>query len=73
MVPPVSDPRWTQYLDNLNRVLLKNLVTKLLSTRLRMMNWQQSEEKKQAAIAVAYEFFVKNEAGIADDMQLIFK
>ena len=72
MVPPISDPRWTQFLTKINTSPLNNLVTKMLSTRIRLMNWQQSEARKQEAIAAAYDFFVKNEAILANDVKLIF-
>jgi hypothetical protein len=72
MVPPVSDPRWTQFLTKINTIPLNNLVTKMLSTRIRLMNWEQSEVKKREAIAAAYDFFAKNEAMVANDVKLIF-
>jgi hypothetical protein len=72
MVPPVSDPRWAQFLTRINTIPLNNLVTKMLSTRIRSMNWQQSEIRKREAIAAAYDFFVKNEVIVANDVKLIF-
>ncbi len=36
------------------------------------MSWEQSEAKKQEAINIAYDFFVKNETIVKDDVKVIF-
>ncbi len=73
MIPPKTDPRWAKLINNLGSVDVTNLVTKMLMTQLKFfMSWEQSEAKKQEAINIAYDFFVKNETIVKDDVKVIF-
>ena len=73
MIPPKTDPKWAKLVSNLGTVPVTNLVTKMLMTQLKFfMSWEQSEAKKQEAINIAYDFFVKNEAIVKDDIKVIF-
>jgi hypothetical protein len=72
MLPPSSDPRWTQYLCNLTNARLNYMATQMLVTRLRMMDWQKSETKKTEAIVIVRDFFATNLTVMAKDAELIF-
>lgn len=72
MLPPKTDPRWDRLISNLENVPVTKLVTKMLMTRLRMMNCEKNVAKRKEAIDEAYAFFTKNEALVQDDIKLIF-
>jgi hypothetical protein len=72
MIPPKWDPRWPEFLDKLEIVPLKYLGSKMLATRLRILDWRASDAKRNEAIAAAHEFFAKNETIFESDVKLIF-
>jgi hypothetical protein len=72
MIPPKADPRWAWLIANTREIPFTKLATKMLMTRLRIMECETNGAKKHAAIDAAHEFFVKNEAIVKDDIKLIF-
>lgn len=72
MVPPKTDPRWEKLICNVNEIPVTSLATKMLMTRLMLMNCTGDAARRKEAIESAYEFFVKNEAAMKDDIKLIF-
>jgi hypothetical protein len=72
MVPPKTDPRWEKLIMTPKSVPVTNLVTKMLVTRLFLMNCAGDASKKKVALDSAYDFFVKNETAVKDDIKLIF-
>ncbi|MGA3092054.1 MAG: hypothetical protein ABSD75_25895 [Terriglobales bacterium] len=72
MVPPKTDPKWEKLVTDPASVKVNGLVTKMLMTRLSLMNLKTNASRKQEAITAAYDFFVKNENAVKDDIKLIF-
>ena len=72
MVPPKTDPKWEALVTNPASVPVTGLVTKMLLTRLKLMNCATNAARKPEAINAAYDFFVKNETTVKDDIKLIF-
>jgi hypothetical protein len=72
MLPPKTDPKWQRLTTNTSSIPVTNLVTQMLLTRLRIMNFEKSEARKQEVIDAAYDFFVKNESMVKSDIKLIF-
>jgi hypothetical protein len=73
MVPPKSDPRWIKFVTNKGGILTTNLPLRMLMNRMRLkIMFDGSEASKQQAISEAYDFFVKNEAAVQEDIKLIF-
>ena len=69
MIPPKSDPRWSRMLNNIGKVPVNNLSTRMLMSRLKVMTLDKADTARQHAIEVAYEFFLKNEAIVQDDIR----
>ena len=67
-----ADPRWPEYLTRLMRVPLHYLPLKIMATRIKLMNWEQSDAKKKEAIDLVRDFFVKNEDMAQQDGKSIF-
>jgi hypothetical protein len=73
MIPPITDPKWQTLISNVGSIPVTNLATKFLISRLKLLTtFEKSEETKQEGIKLAYDFFVKNESIVKDDIKLIF-
>ena len=72
MVPPKTDPKWEKLITNPTSFAVTGLVTKMLMTRLMLMNCKENVARKKEAIDAAYDFFCKNETAVKDDIKLIF-
>jgi hypothetical protein len=72
MVPEKSDPRWEKFLRNMASIPVGKLPTKMLITRLKMLEWDKSDNVKKHAISEAYDFFSKNKTVVEADIKLIF-
>lgn len=74
MLPQKSDPIWSKIIQNEGDVALNSLATKMLLTRVRLLvKTDSSPAKMQEAVDIAYDFFVKNEAVVKADIDLLFK
>lgn len=74
MLPKKSDSRWEKIVLNESSESLNNLATKMLLTRVRLhVKQDRSETKIKEAIDIAYDFFLKNEAIVKDDIEILFK
>lgn len=74
MLPHKTDPRWEKIVISDRDVSLNNLATKMLLTRVRMMvKNDRSENNIKTAIDIAYDFFLKNEAIVKADIEILFK
>ena len=71
-IPMTSDPRWPEYLSRLTNVPLHFLPVKIMATRVKLMNWAESETRKKEAIEIVRDFFIKNEAMAQSDGLSIF-
>jgi len=72
MIPAITDARWKGVLQNIGKVQLNNLSTRMLMTRLKVMSAEKTEASQQRAIAAAFDFFVKNESMVQDDLKALF-
>ncbi len=72
MLPPKSDPRWQRLTSDTTGIPVTHLVTQMLLTRLKIMNFERSDEGKKEVIDAAYDFFAKHETMVKDDIKLIF-
>ena len=72
MLPPKTDPRWAKLVMDPKGVPVTSMVTKMLMTRLALMNCKTQVSRRDEAIDAAYDFFVKNETAVRDDLKLIF-
>lgn len=73
MIPPITDPKWQTLISNVESIPVTNLATKFLISRLKLLTtFEKSEATKQKGIKLAYDFFVKNESIVKDDIKLIF-
>lgn len=73
MLPPKTDWKWQRFLDRIGTVEVSNLSTRMLVNRLKLkIAFDPTPAVKAAALDAAYEFFRKNEAAVAHDIQRIF-
>jgi hypothetical protein len=73
MVPTKSDPKWGKFIGNLATIQVSDLSTRMMMNRLKMrVSFDQSEAARQKAIGEAYDFFLKNQANLKDDIKQIF-
>jgi hypothetical protein len=73
MVPPKSDAKWTKFLSNLGTIKATDLSARMLINRLKLrLNFDHSDPVKLQSISDAYDFFIKNEIALKDDIKLIF-
>jgi len=52
---------------------MKNLSTRMLMSRLKVMTGEKTEDSRKRAIAAAFDFFTKNEALVKDDLKQLFE
>lgn len=73
MVPPKTSWKWQRFLDYMGTMEVSNLPTRMLVNRLKLkMAFEPGPAARVAALDVAYDFFCKNEAAVADDIKRIF-
>lgn len=72
MIPPKSDPQWVEIVKNPDRLPVTSLPVKMLLMRVKMVCASGSQQKINEAIGIAYEFFLKNEAILVEDVATIF-
>ena len=72
MVAPKTNPKWKDVVLHPDRYTFKCLATRMLLTRIRLMDPATSVAKTEQAIGTLYDFFVKNEAIAREDLQQIF-
>jgi hypothetical protein len=73
VVPQKSDPKWGTFLNGLGSLQPEYLATKMLMNRLKLkMAMNPGEATRKEAIDAAYDFFIKNQSTVADDIQRIF-
>jgi hypothetical protein len=73
MVPPKSDRKWTKFISSLGSIKVNDLPARMLISRLKMKTaFDTSEACKQQAISDAYDFFMKNQVSLKEDIKQIF-
>lgn len=73
MIPGKSDPRWIEIATTTKEFPLTSLASKMLVMRIRtMIKLDQSPDKIVEAIAIAYDFFSKNEEILKGDVEVLF-
>src|SRR4051812_27741183 len=71
MLPPKTDPRWTQILSDKSTPAVESLATKMLLMRVKQM-LTFDPRRLAEAITVAHDFFSKNEAMCQQDLAILF-
>ncbi|MFZ5440633.1 MAG: hypothetical protein ACOZQL_11540 [Myxococcota bacterium] len=72
MVPDKMDPRWRDLVSGKKAVQFSGLATRILFTRVRLLGSKPDEASVRQAIALAHDYFEKNEKAAADDLRLAF-
>lgn len=73
MIPPKTDPKWTKFISSMGSVKVNDLSARMLISRLKLRTGlDTSETCKQQAISDAYDFFMKNQVPLKEDIKLIF-
>lgn len=71
MIPQKSSPVWNELVSSAKDYQLSGLATKIMLMRVRQIVKNDSS-KIQEAIDAAYDFFVKNNEVVSDDIKKIF-
>lgn len=73
MVPEKDDARWKEVVTSGKEYAIHGLAAKMLLMRVRtMVKLDRSPEKIAEAIAIAYDFFGKNEEMLKGDLEILF-
>lgn len=72
MVPPKTDPRWKQIVVDKETPNFSALPTKMLMMRIRLLAKDNTPQKIDEAIDIAYDFFSKNALVVQHDIELLF-
>jgi hypothetical protein len=73
MIPPKTDLKWVKFLDNMEKLPVKDLSVKMLLCRVKTkIIFDHSEAVRKQMISDSYDFFIKNEATLKEDIKLIF-
>ncbi len=68
-VPPLSDPRWTEFVQGQRNYQLKCLASRIMYGQVKLLAHRDPAQ----AIRLAQEYFAKNETLAADDLRIIFE
>lgn len=73
MIPTVSDPKWSAFLQDIEKKKVHDLSAKMLLNRIKLrIAFDPSEATRKLAIEEVHAFFTKNQANLKDDIQAIF-
>jgi hypothetical protein len=73
MIPAKNDPKWIKFTRGLSTIQAANLPTRMMLSRLKLkLGNNPTDALRQEVIASAWDFFTKNQASVADDIQKIF-
>lgn len=73
MIPEKSDTRWKEVITSGKEYPVHGLAAKMLLMRVRtMVKLDRSPEKITEAIAIAFDFFSKNEEMLKGDLEILF-
>ncbi len=72
MIAPKTHGKWREVVLHPENYAFKGLATRMLLTRVRLMDPASSAAKTELAINTIYDFFAKNEAIAKEDLQQIF-
>lgn len=73
IIPKIEDHRWREFVLSNKEFAFKHLVTQLMYVRIKIfLKNDNSEASVAAAVALAHNFFTKNQRAIVDDLQIIF-
>lgn len=68
MVPPPSDPRWSEFVHGRKNFPFKCLASRIMYGQARVLAKRDPDQ----AVRLAYEYFLKNESLAGDDLRAIF-
>lgn len=72
MIPPKNDPKWQEIVKHRCREKFFSLPTQMLMMRVYLLTLDGTAQKIQEAVDVVYEFFVKNEDMVKEDLMQLF-
>lgn len=73
MIPNVSDPKWSSFLQDIGKKQVHDLSAKMLLNRIKLrIAFDPSDAARKLAIGEIHAFFTKNQANLMDDIQAIF-
>ncbi len=67
MLPPLNDPRWTEFVQGQKDFNLKCLASRIMYGQAKIL----ARRDPAQAVKLAYEYFLKNEALAAEDLKVI--
>lgn len=68
-VPPITDPRWSEFISGRRNYELKCLASRIMYGQVKLL----AQRDPPHAVRMAYEYFQRNEALAAEDLRLIFE
>lgn len=72
MVPERDDPRWRELVTGKRSVAFTALATRIIFTRLKLMGSRRDETSIAQAVALAHDYFTKNQISAAEDLRRAF-
>ena len=72
VLPPKTDDRWKKILTEDQPRNFHALPTKMLMMRVKILAKDQTPQKIQEAIDIAYDFFSQNAKIVAKDIEILF-
>ena len=72
MIPPKTDPRWTDLVTGNRPYPLKGLASRMMLTRVRLIGSREDQRSVAEAVDTAYDFFSKNLEAAREDIRTIF-
>jgi hypothetical protein len=68
-VPPITDPRWAEFIAGQRNYPLKCLASRIMYGQVKLL----AQRDPTQAISLAYEYFQRNQALAAEDLRTIFE
>lgn len=72
MIPPKSDPKWREIVVSRSAEHFSALPTQMLMMRVYLLTRDGTSQKIDEAIDVVYDFFLKNENVVKEDILKLF-
>lgn len=71
-IPEKSDPIWSEIVEHPEKFQLSSLPARMLFMRLKLIMKNGTLEGRSSAVDTAYDFFIKNQDALREDIALIF-
>lgn len=73
MLPPKDDLCWLEIINSPEEIQFSSVPTRMLMMRIKMLAQEGTPQRFQEALNVMYDFFLKNENILKDDIHMIHK